>query len=270
MRLSFPITYPLSFRLFSCTGFMENSCCVIGGQIKVLTMAQLPYELILFDVDHTLLDFEASEENALEICWEEYFRQAVDYETYAAAFRKINLSIWHEVEAGKLKPVHVSQERARRVLRHFGLRGGDAAKLGKRFAEGLAAVAKWLPGAETTFRTLAKRYKVGLVTNGLTSVQHPRADALEIKPLLSTFQISEEAGVMKPRIGIFEKALEESGCSADKTLMVGDSVSSDFQGAINAEIDFCWVRPIDATMPFQFPEPAYAIESVEELNALLP
>ncbi len=232
-------------------------------------MAELPYELILFDLDHTLLDFEASEEHALAICWEEFFHQAVDFDVYSAAFRKISLSIWHEAEAGKLKPAHVNQERARRALRYFGLRGGDAAELGNRYAEGLAAVATWLPGAEVTFRALAKRFKVGLVTNGLTSVQHPRADALEIKPLLSTFQISEEAGIMKPRIGIFEKALEESGCTAEKTLMVGDSVSSDFQGAINAKIDFCWVRPAHATLPFQFPKPKYAIESVQELNALL-
>ncbi len=217
-------------------------------------MAELPYELILFDLDHTLLDFEASEEHALAICWEEFFHQAVDFDVYSAAFRKISLSIWHEAEAGKLKPAHVNQERARRALRYFGLRGGDAAELGNRYAEGLAAVATWLPGAEVTFRALAKRFKVGLVTNGLTMVQHPRADALEI---------------MKPRIGIFEKALEESGCTAEKTLMVGDSVSSDFQGAINAKIDFCWVRPAHATLPFQFPKPKYAIESVQELNALL-
>ena len=237
---------------------------------QVSPMDVPPYDLILFDVDHTLLDFDASEENALKICWEEYFRQAVDFERYSAAFRKINLVIWHEVEAGKLKPAHVSQERARRSLRHFGLAGGKAEVVGNRFAQGLAEVAKWLPGAERAFRSLVGRYKIGLVTNGLIAVQHPRVDALGIKEQLSTFQISEELGIMKPRVGIFEKALEESRCSAERTLIVGDSVSSDFQGAINAGIDFCWVRPADATLPFQFPDPTFAVESAEELADLLP
>ena len=233
-------------------------------------MAELPYDLILFDVDHTLLDFEASEEHALELCWKEYFHQAVDFESYVFAFRKINLALWHEVETGKLKPAQVSEERARRSLRHFGFSGGDAPNLGTRYSEGLAAIAKWLPRAEATLRSIASRYKVGLVTNGLTAVQHPRADALDIKPLLCTFQISEEAGIMKPRAGIFEKALQEAGSIAEQTLMVGDSVSSDWQGAINAGIDFCWVRPVNAKHPFNFPKPRFAIECVGELDALLP
>lgn len=233
-------------------------------------MADLPYKLVLFDVDHTLLDFEASEENALDCCWKEFFQEAVEFEAFATAFRKINLVIWHEVEAGKLKPSRVSEERARRTLRHFGFRGGRAHELGKRFAEGLAAVAIWLPGAEEMFHLIASRYKVGLVTNGLTAVQHPRVDAIGIKPFLSTFQISEEVGIMKPRTGIFEKALAEADCHAGQTLMVGDSVSSDFQGAINAGIDFCWVRPDGASLPLGFPEPVFAVETMAELGKLLP
>ena len=232
-------------------------------------MLNRSYKLILFDVDHTLLDFEASEAHALHICWEGHFKEAVDFEIFSTIYRKINVSIWHEVEQGKLKSADINVERARRCLRHFGFSGGEAAGLGERFGQGLAAVARWLPGAEETLQSLSKRYRVGLVTNGLSCVQHPRADALGIKSLVSTFQISEEVGIMKPRAGIFEKALEEVGCSADRTLMVGDSVSSDFQGAINAGIDFCWVRPSGSARPFGFPEPRFAVESVVELEALL-
>ena len=124
---------------------------------QVLAMSERPYDLILFDVDHTLLDFEASEENALKRCWAEYFQDAVEFENYATAFRKINLGIWHEVESGRLKPEQVSEERARRTLRHFGFRGGRAVELGNQFAAGLAAVAQWLPGAEVGFQSVASR-----------------------------------------------------------------------------------------------------------------
>jgi len=228
------------------------------------------YELVLFDVDHTLLDFEASEDHALGLCWEHFFRDAIGFDTYADAFRKINLKIWHEVEASKLKPSHVSEERARRSLKHFGFSGGRAAELGRLFAQGLSEVAEWLPRAEHGFHRIAKRYKVGLITNGLTAVQHPRIDVLGIKPFLSTFQISEEAGTMKPQIGLFTRALEASGCSAENTLMVGDSVSSDFQGSINAQIDFCWVKPNSHELPLGFPPPTFHVGDIQELDALLP
>jgi len=232
-------------------------------------MSESPYELILFDVDHTLLDFDASEAYALKLCWQQYFCEAVDLETYTVVFKSINLSIWHEVENGKLKPNRVSEERARRCLRHFGFSGGKASGLGELFAEGLASVAQWLPDVESIFRSVARDFKVGLVTNGLVRVQRPRVAALQIENSLVTYQISEEAGVLKPNARIFQNAMEEAGSSPEQTLMVGDSVSADFQGAINAGIDFCWIRPDSATLPLGFPKPKFAAESVGELRSLL-
>ena len=76
-----------------------------------------------------MLDFEASESHALSICWERFFKEATDFESFGAAFRKLNLRIWHEVEAGNLKTAHVSEERARRSLKHFGFSGCRAGKL---------------------------------------------------------------------------------------------------------------------------------------------
>lgn len=232
-------------------------------------MSHSPYELILFDVDHTLLDFDASEAIALNLCWQSYFCEAVDLETYTEVFKSINLSIWHEVEKGKLKPARVGEERARRCLRHFGFAGGKASELGELFAEGLASVAQWLPGAESVFRSVARDFKVGLVTNGLVRVQRPRVAALQIEDSLVTYQISEEVGVHKPHARIFQCAMEAAGSSPEQTLMVGDSVSADFQGAINSGIDFCWVRPESATLPLGFPKPKFEVESIRELPSLL-
>jgi 2-haloacid dehalogenase len=232
-------------------------------------MADAAYHLILFDLDHTLLDFEASELHALTLCWNRFFKQAVAFSPFSTKFRQINLRIWHDVEAGKLKPIHVSVERARGVLKAFGFSGAEASGFGRLYAKGLSEVAVWLPGAETGFRSISQRYKVGVITNGLTAVQHPRLDALRIKPLLSTIQISEDTGTMKPRADIFRLALDEAGGCPERTLMVGDSVSSDFQGAINAGIDFCWVKPDSSELPLQFPKPKYHVNNISDLNALL-
>jgi YjjG family noncanonical pyrimidine nucleotidase len=233
-------------------------------------MTDVRYTLVLFDLDHTLLDFDASESHALHICWERFFKDVSTFDDFGNVFRKINLRIWHEFESGKLEPAHVSDERARRCLKHFGLSGGTAEDLGKLYARGLGEVADWLPGAEEGFRNIADRYKVGLITNGLTEVQHPRLEAIGIKPLLATFQVSEEIGIMKPRAEIFFKAMNEAESTASTTLMVGDSVSSDFQGALNAKIDFCWVKAGGHDLPVRFPKPNFQVSTILQLDSLLP
>ncbi len=228
------------------------------------------YDLILFDVDNTLLDFAASEIHALQACWKQFFNVSIPFERYVDAFRTINKQIWREVDQGHLKPPQVSRERARRSLRYFGLPAKNADALGDLFALGLSQVAIWLPGAERGFRQIASRYDVGLITNGLATVQHSRINLIGIRDKLKTFQISEEVGTMKPKPGIFKMALLESGHVKERCLMVGDSVSSDLQGAANAGIDFCWIKSEPQPLPLSIPTPRYLFESVLELDSMLP
>ena len=229
-------------------------------------MSTLSYELILFDLDGTLLDFEASEEFAIQICWKRYFEAAFALEKFAKDFRALSLQIWREVEAGSLKPDKVSYERAWRTLKHFGLSTRDADGLGQLYASGLSKVAQWMLDAEIGFQRIADRHKVGLITNGLSEVQNPRIDAIGIRNQLMTIQISEEARTMKPRKEIFLKAIDEAGGRIETTLMVGDSVSSDYQGAINAGIDFCWMKEKDRELPYYMPSPRFHVSSILELN----
>ena len=59
--------------------------------------------------------------------------------------------------------------------------------------------------------------------------------------------------------------------------MVGDSVSSDIKGAVNAELDGCWYNPAGKALPKNFDELAerselsgrmlYEISRLEELLA---
>jgi 2-haloacid dehalogenase len=212
-----------------------------------LNMERLGYKFILFDLDDTLLDFKASESHALTTCWEHFFKDAIPLEVYARVFQLINKTIWREVESGKLKPTHVSYERARRTLKHIGLPVRNAEVLGALFALSLGRVAQWLPDAENSFRNIASRYDVGLITNGLTSVQHPRVDTIGIRPLIKTFQISEEAGTMKPKALLFERALIEAGHLSRDT----------------------WVKPNAHPLPFGFPKPRFHVSNLVELDLIL-
>ena len=74
---------------------------------------------------------------------------------------------------------------------------------------------------------------------------------------------SDMARAYKPHRAVFEKALEVSGCRADEVIHIGDSVSSDVEGAIAADI-----RPV--LVDREGKKAAGGILSVRSLTEVLP
>ncbi len=219
------------------------------------------YTLVLFDVDNTLLDFDQSEEEGITLLWKHRFSEVISYQPFKEQYHEINTQIWNEVETGTLLPKEVKEVRAKRVLSHFELPIEDWESGANIFLQGLASVAAWLPGAEDAFHRIRQSHKVGLITNGLVAVQYPRIEKINIRRHLGTYQISQEVGYTKPDPRIFDLALKETGISKEKTLYIGDSLSSDYQGALNAGIDFCWYNPKKLVLPSGYPSPKFSINS---------
>jgi len=223
------------------------------------------YQLVLFDVDHTLLDFELAEQRAIQKVWEGYFKNSCSLVSFSEAHHDVNTSLWKDVEQGKVNPSEVRVLRSERLLRRFEFDGVSAQKLGDEFLAELGKTAEWLPGAESFFQFIADKCKVGLITNGLCAVQYPRIDSLGIRAQLATYQISEEVGFSKPHPEMFKRALEETRVEAANCLMIGDSLSSDFQGAINAGIDFCWYNPAGTALPSAYPAPRFILNEFTKI-----
>ena len=81
--------------------------------------------------------------------------------------------------------------------------------------------------------------------------------------------ISGEIGINTPDRGFFEAcfaAMEDF--APTKTMIVGDSLSSDIQGGKNAGIVTCWVNPAHKTAPAGL-QPDYQIENLTQLETLL-
>lgn len=73
-----------------------------------------------------------------------------------------------------------------------------------------------------------------LVTNNDTKYIEESMHYLGLKP--AGIITSQTAGCYKPQPGIFEKALEISGCAASEAIHIGDSMESDIKGAAGASI----------------------------------
>lgn len=200
----------------------------------------MKYKVIFFDLDNTLLDFDRSELYALEKTVE-----AVGYpysEDVCKIYNFYNNRLWDALEKGEVDLATLKVQRFSELLEHLKV-DYDATEMSKLYVSNLGEKAFEMQGAYEICQLLSKKYKLAIVTNGITLVQKNRLAQASFMPFISQVFISEEIGISKPNPGIFEYAIEKMEINKDEVLMVGDSLSSDMQGSINAGIDCCFLNP---------------------------
>jgi HAD superfamily hydrolase (TIGR01549 family) len=89
---------------------------------------------------------------------------------------------------------------------------------------------------------LKSLYSLGIVTNGTSSWQHDKIEAMGIRSFFSpeSIVISEEIGFEKPAPEIYHKALSVFHIPAEETLFIGDSWLNDVVGPGNVGIESIW------------------------------
>jgi putative hydrolase of the HAD superfamily len=227
----------------------------------------MKYEVILFDADRTLFDFDKAEEHALEQLMN-YFEVEYQKEYHLKQYQLINKKLWEELEQELVTPDELKIERFRRLAEELELKieGQD---LSEKYLEFLAEGYFLLKGALKLIKYLHKDYKLAIVTNGLATVQKGRLKASPLKDYFDHLIISEEIGVAKPNPKIFEHTFKEIGHQdKNNVLIVGDSLSSDIQGGINFGIDTCWFNPHNQENLTDL-KPTYEISKLNELKIVL-
>ena len=120
----------------------------------------------------------------------------------------------------------------------------------------------------SVLRTLsAAGVKLGLVSNShrcLTSFQ----SHFDLQGLISATVSSSEHGVMKPHPSIFNAALALAGVEAAESLMVGDSIRHDVEGALRAGMSAALVYRSDAPHPREAELLARGVPTLRSLTEL--
>jgi YjjG family noncanonical pyrimidine nucleotidase len=209
------------------------------------------YTTLLFDLDHTLFDFDTSEAEA--------FAAALDHAGVGATdgahalFIAINKALWARVEAGAITPNDVRTVRFVELFQRLGIEA-DAAAVGDDYLVGLGAHGDLYPGARDLLDDLTAEASLGLVSNGIGQVVRDKVTRLGLAPYFDAIVVSGEIGVAKPHAGFFDVAFERLGHpDKAKTLMIGDSVASDIAGGAAYGIDTCWYAPAPHTEPVVVP-----------------
>ena len=223
------------------------------------------YTTLLFDLDHTLFDFDTSEAEAFTAALTGAGIEVTD--GYHERFVSINKALWRRVEAGELTPNDVRVVRFERLFGEVGVEA-DAHQVADDYLVGLGAYGDLYPGARDLLDELSDVASLALVSNGIGQVVRDKVERLDLDRYFDAIVISGEVGVAKPHSGFFDIAFERLG-HPDKatTLMIGDSLASDIQGGIDYGIDTCWYAPDIEVEPTQ--APTYRVGSLSEIPAIV-
>ena len=199
------------------------------------------YTTVLFDADNTLFDFSKAERAALDDALTAF--GVTPDEKKARHYSAVNDMMWKKLERGEISKSVLRVARFEVFCRDCEL-DVDVPALAVAYTDRLAEKAFLLPGALATCRTLAAFCDLYLITNGLKAVQEKRFAASPLKPFFKGLFISEAVGAEKPDPAYFAAVARAiDGFDPAKTLVVGDSLTSDIAGGIAAGLDTCWFNP---------------------------
>ena len=225
------------------------------------------YPILLFDADNTLFDFAAAERQAFQqVCREAGL--PFTEEAYAI-YRRCNGELWEDFNAGRCGKAFLVVERFRRFLALTG-ETGDPEEMNRVHLNTLALSAVLFPDALPVCRALQRQgHRLYVITNAVASVQRTRFARSPITPCFQDFFISEAVGCGKPEKAYFDYVLAHiPGAAPEDCLVIGDSLSSDIQGANNAGLPCCWLNHTGRPRPERL-RVDYEIRSLGELLPLL-
>jgi putative hydrolase of the HAD superfamily len=213
---------------------------------------------VLFDLDGTLFDRDAS---FLELVRDQYDCFAAELERIP---REVFVSRLVEMDGHGYVDRHAVY---RDLARELCLPETTGERLAIHFRDAYASYSRCFPEVPSALAALrASGMKLGIITNGSTSMQEQKIRHLGLAGLMDEVLISEREKLRKPDRKIFERALERLRVVPAEAWYVGDQPLVDVQGAFEAGLTPVWRY----TAHWQRPEvPAHEIHSLDELVRLL-
>ncbi|MCH1513204.1 MAG: YjjG family noncanonical pyrimidine nucleotidase [Acidimicrobiales bacterium] len=226
----------------------------------------MQFEAVLFDLDYTLFDSEASEREALD---KTLLASGIEpNEITLEMYRTINHALWKSLEREEIELERLRVKRFEDLAAQLQL-VADPLTLADDYTTNLGLCGLFYPEAEPTLQQVGEKVKVGLITNGVSETQRSRLVLHDFEKYFDAIVVSGEFGIAKPNQAIFQEALRLLALKPeDRVLMVGDSLSSDMAGANLSGLSTCWYNPKNTDCPKNI-KIDYVIHSLDEVLEIL-
>ncbi len=225
-------------------------------------------DIILWDVDGTLLDFHAAEYAAVKSLFSEFdFGECTD--EMIARYSMINDSFWKRLELGEMTKEQVLIGRFEQFFAEYGISTERVREFNEKYQLRLGDTIVYCDDSYNIVKGLKGKIRQYAVSNGTAAAQTKKMRLSGFGELLDGVFLSEIIGTEKPNIGFFEKVFEKiKPLDKSKTIIVGDSPTSDIRGGINAGIKTCLYDPKGICIPENM-NIDYVIKDLHEISEII-
>jgi len=206
------------------------------------------YKCVIFDLDHTLWDYDKNCAEALSELYEikGLKEKGVDsFDKLLDMFMELNTQMWDQYDLGTIQQDVIRYQRFHRILLALGV---DDYKLSLSMSSDYVALSptkkNLLPNARMILDYLKEKYRMLIITNGFEDIQITKLSSSGISNYFDGIITSETAGHKKPAKEIFDYALAFGSYQPHNVIMIGDNLNTDIKGAHNASIDSIYFNPL--------------------------
>lgn len=229
------------------------------------------YKYLLFDIDGTLMDFDHDMDYAFRYMYEHsgLSKSKPLTEELMEQYEKHNKYWWRCFEQGKCSKVELFNNRFVDFFEEANLPSLDPNWINELYFDALGKTGTLLSGAEKLLSDLHVHYKLYIVTNGNAASQKTRLERSGILRYIENYFISETTGYAKPDKRYFDYVLSHiPGAKPKDCIVIGDSLSSDMLGALNAGMDSIWYNPKGLAADPKIPV-THEVETLDSIRNIL-
>ncbi len=206
-----------------------------------------PYRHLLFDLDHTLWDFD---KNATETLCELYDTHGLSTlgrfseQQFCDTFVIVNRTLWKQYDQGAYDQQRLRSERFVMILTQLGV---AADRIPSQLADDYLRICPTkpyvMPHTVATLDYLRQHYQLHVLTNGFAAVQAIKLRSAGLTDYFVEVVSSDTTGHRKPHRPVFDYLLNRIGARSQECLMIGDNLETDVRGARDAGIDQVFYNP---------------------------
>jgi len=228
------------------------------------------YKHLFFDLDHTLWDFDSNAKKTLTDIYHEFelnVKITPVFEDFYKRYIYHNEILWDRYQKGFISADELKWKRMWRTLLDFKIGDEPLSKeLSGRFLEILPTKKEVFPYTMEILQYLTqKKYQIHLITNGFEKTQWSKITNSGLDKYITHVITSEGSNSLKPKKEIFEFALLKAKAELKESIMIGDNLDADIQGAMNAGMDTVFVNHINAVTTLN---PTFTVTHLDQLEGI--